>query len=86
MDPTKSSTQPAPSSHGHRVGPPVSASEAEGTETPGDAPLLAELALDEPPELELEEPDALVGTAPLGRPDGVTWNGAEKRWGLVKSS
>jgi len=79
---------PAPSSHGHRVGPPVFASVAGGTETPADAPPLAE---DAPPlaelvaEPELDDPDALVGIAPLGRPDGVTWNGAEYRWGLVRS-
>ena len=85
MDPARRRIQPAPSSHGHRVGPPVFASVAGGTETTGDAPLLAE---PEPAELELDEPDepvVLVGMAPLGRPDGVTWNGAEKTWGLVKS-
>ena len=80
MDPTTNRTRPAPRSHGQSVGAPVFASVAGGTDTPGDAPLVAELELDEP-----DEADALAGTAPLGRPEGTTWKGAENRWGLVKS-
>ena len=64
----------------------MSASVADETVTPGEAPLLAELESLELAELELGEVDALLGMAPLGSPDGVTWNGAEKRWGLLKSS
>jgi hypothetical protein len=52
----------------------VFASVAGGTETSADAPADAE------PELE-----ALVDVAPALVPVEATWNGAEKRCGLVKS-
>lgn len=76
---------PAPSNHGHRVGAPVLASVADETETPGDAPppVLWEPEEADEPVADEPEADELLDGVPV---PPVTSNGAENRWGLVKSS
>ena len=71
--------RPTPRSHGHRVGPPVFASWAAGTETAAEAPaaVVGVVVADVAAVAAVVPPLALVG---------FTKNGAEKRCGLLKSS
>jgi hypothetical protein len=84
-DPTTRSRRPAPSSHGHQVGPPVSASVPGVTETAAEAPFgvvapfwAVPPVLVEPVPAEFDAPVAAASVA-------ETWNGAENKCGLVRS-